>query len=281
MEACLVSDESAVVGECDAARGEDGIEVLEGVEVAVGDRLVEVDPECLGRLQLRGIWREVDETDAFGHGEWRGMPTGAVENEDDDAVPAGAGLAGEEFQGVLEQFLVDAGPEIPEAFTGGRRDEGGDIEPLEPVVATGDGALAARCPDPSQDRLQPDPVLVGGENLDDRAGVALGFFRNGVGKLFLNPACSSGVAARMCCGRGRWTLQPMARNASQPRCSATERPSSAAMKAAAFFAVHTPPSSGGCFNRARSLSRSAGVSTDGGAPLPRRRSPRLDGPKAL
>ena len=149
MEACLVSDESAVVGECDAARGEDGIEVLEGVEVAVGDRLVEVDPECLGRLQLRGIWREVDETDAFGHGEWRGVPAGAVENEDDDAVPAGAGLAGEEFQGVLEQALVHARREIPEAFAGGRRDEGGDIKPLETVMPTGDRSLTARRPDPS------------------------------------------------------------------------------------------------------------------------------------
>ena len=50
MEAGLISDEIAVVGECDAARGEDGVEVLEGVEVAVGERLVEVDPEGFCRL---------------------------------------------------------------------------------------------------------------------------------------------------------------------------------------------------------------------------------------
>jgi hypothetical protein len=281
MKAGLSSDEFAVVGEGDAARGECGIEVFEGVEVAVGDRLVDVDPEGFCGLQFWGIGWEMHEADAFGHSEWRFVPTGAVENENDDPISAGTGFSGKELEGALEQFLVDAGPEIPEAFAGGRRDEGGDIEPLEPVVATGDGTLAARGPDTAQDRLQPDPVLVGGEDLDDRAGVALRFLGDDVAKLFLNSACSSGVGARTCCGLGRWTVQPMLRSASQPRCSATERPSSAAMKAAAFFAVHTPPSSGGCINRSRSRSRSAGVSTDGDAPLPRRRSPRLDGPKAL
>ena len=53
------------------------------------------------------------------------------------------------------------------------------------------------------------------------------------------------------------------------------------MKAATFLAVQTPPSSGGRFSRSRSAASIAGVSTVGAAPLPRRRSPRLDGPKAL
>ena len=53
------------------------------------------------------------------------------------------------------------------------------------------------------------------------------------------------------------------------------------MKAATFFAVQTPPSSGGVFTRSRSLSSISGVKSRALAPLPRRRSPRLDGPKAL
>ena len=122
----------------------------------------------------------------------------------------GAGLAGEEREGVLEELLVDAGREIPEALAGGRRDEGGDVEPLEAVVAAGDRALAARRPDPAQDRLQPDAVLVGGEGLDHRAGMALRLLGDGLGEVFLNAACSSGVAARACCGRGRWIVQPIA-----------------------------------------------------------------------
>jgi len=75
--------------------------------------------------------------------------------------------------------------------------------------------------------------------------MALGLLGHRRGKLFLNAACSSGVAASAWLGRGLWIVQSIARSASQPRCSATDRPSSAAMKAAAFLAVQTPPSSGG------------------------------------
>ena len=282
MEPCLTSDEVAVFFEGDAPLRHDGIEVFDGFEVLVDDRFVDVDPKRLGRLQLRGVGRQVDEADALGHRETgAGVPAGAVEDEQDDPVAPGAGLAGEEREGVLEQRLVDAGREVPEALAGGRRDEGGDVEPLVAVMSAGDRALAARRPDPAQDRLQADPVLVGGEGLDCRAGMALRLLGDRLGKLFLNAACASGVAASAWRGRGRWIDQPIARKASQPRCSATRRPSSAAMKAATFLAVQTPPSSGARFSRSRTAASIAGVSTVGAAPLPRRLSPRLDGPKAL
>ena len=57
--------------------------------------------------------------------------------------------AGEEREGVLEERLVDAGREIPEALAGRGRDEGGDVEPFEAMVAAGDRARAARRPDPA------------------------------------------------------------------------------------------------------------------------------------
>ncbi len=282
MEAGLSADEVWIVGELDASGGDDGVEVGEGREVLVDDGLVDVDPEGLGRLQLGSVGRQVDEADALGDREARrGVPARAVEDEEDDPVGAGARLAGEERQGVGEEFLVDAGPEIPEALAGGGRDEGGDVEPLETVMPAGDRALAAGRPDPADDGLQSDAVLVGGEDLDRRAGMALRLLGDRLGKVFLNAACSSGVAASACSGRGRCKVHSIALSASQPRCSETLRPSSPAMKAAAFFEVHTPPSSGGAFSRSRSLSSTSDVSTCAAAPLPRRRSPRLPGPKAL
>lgn len=224
----------------------------------------------------------MNEADALGDRERRAVPARPVEDEDDDAVTADAGLTGEQCEGVLEQFLVNAGREIPETLAGSRRDEGGDVEPFETVMAAGDGALPARCPDPAQDRLQPDAVLVGGEGLDRRAGMALGLLSDDFRELFLNAACSSGVAACACCGRGRWIVQPIARKASQPRCSATPAsPSAAAITAATFFAVQTPPSSGGLFTRSRNIARISGVRMRGFAPLRRRRSPSEDGPKRL
>ncbi len=60
-----------------------------------------------------------------------------------------------------------------------------------------------RRPDPTQDRLEPDAVLVGGEGLDDRLGVAGPLLGDRVGEVSLTAACSSGVAARTWRGRGR------------------------------------------------------------------------------
>jgi hypothetical protein len=69
VEPGLTSDEVAVAFEVDAAFGDKGIEVLERVEVPVGERLVDVGPKGLGGLQLRRVGRQVDETDALGDGE--------------------------------------------------------------------------------------------------------------------------------------------------------------------------------------------------------------------
>jgi hypothetical protein len=65
--------------ECAAAVGEDGVEVLQGGEVAVGDRLVEEGPEPRGQLQLGAVGRQEFEADAVGHDQvGRSMPAGVV-----------------------------------------------------------------------------------------------------------------------------------------------------------------------------------------------------------
>jgi hypothetical protein len=282
VEARLPSDKDAIVAEGDAAGGNGGVEVGEGVEVAVGDGLVDVGPEGFGRLQLGGIGWQEDEADAVWHGERLGVPAGAVKDEQDDPVAPCTRLAGEEREGVLEKLLVDAGREIPEALAGGGGDEGDDVEPFETVVAAGERAFSARRPDPAQDWLQPDAVLVGGEGLDCRAGMALRLLGDGFREAFLKASCFSGVAALACCGRGRWIVQPIARSASQPRCSATRStPSAAAIIAATFLAVQTPPSSGGSLTLSRNIARISGVRIRGFAPFRRRRSPNDDGPKRL
>lgn len=282
MESGLPADEVSIVAEGDVALGNDGVEFGEAFEMAVDDGLVDMGPESFGGLRLGGVGRQEDQADAFGDGERLGVQAGSVEDEDDDPVASGARLAGEEREGVLEEILVDAGGEIPEALAGGGRDEGGDVELFEAVVAAGDRALATRRPDPPQDRLQPDAVLVGDEDLDCRLGMALGLLRDCLRELFSNASCASGAAAPACCGRGRWIVQPMARSASQPRCSATRAtPSAAAITVATFLAVQTPPPSGGVFTRSRSIAKISAVRIRGFAPFRRRRSPSEDGPKRL
>src|SRR5690348_18083930 len=52
-----------------------------------------------------------------------------------------------------------------------RLHEGDHVEPLEAVVAGRARSLALGRPDATEDRLQPDAVLVRGEDLDNLAGM--------------------------------------------------------------------------------------------------------------
>jgi hypothetical protein len=182
--------------EVEAAPCDDGFEVCEAGEVGVDERFVEHGPEALGRLQFGRVGRQVDEPDPGRDGEVRlGMPSGIVEHEHDSAVASGAGLAGEGAKQGGEERLGDAVREIPDGLARGRLGEGGDVEPLVAMVAERDRALALGRPDPAQDRLQAEAVLVGREDLDREIGPAGGLLGDGLGKLFLNASCSSGVAA--------------------------------------------------------------------------------------
>ena len=71
MEAGLTPDPIAIGGEANALTCDDGVELGQAIEVPVDDRLVEVDPQRLDRLELWGVGRQVDETDALGHGQTR------------------------------------------------------------------------------------------------------------------------------------------------------------------------------------------------------------------
>jgi hypothetical protein len=218
MEAGAGLDGVAVGVEVEAAAGDDPVDLVQGREVPVDERLVEEGPEALGGLELGRVGRQVDEPDAARDGEPRlGVPAGVVEYEHDPAVPPGAGLLGELGQQGLEEGLGHPVREVPEGLAGGRMHEGGDVEPLVAVVAESDRALAPWRPDPTRDRLQPDPVLVRGEDLDRRAGVRRGLLGDGPGELFLNASRPSGVAEAGCFGRGLWIDQPIAFRASQPR----------------------------------------------------------------
>src|SRR4051794_752405 len=269
--------------EGDAALGDRTVEVLDRAEVLVGERLVEHRPEAFGRLQLGAVGRQVDEPDALGDGQPRlRVPARVVEDEDDDPVATGAGLAGEEGEERLEERLRHSVGQVPEHLARGRLHEGDHVEPLEAVVAGRARSLALGRPDAAEDRLQPDAVLVGGEDFDDLARMLLGLLCEDGGELFLNASCSSAVARAGCSGRGAWTDQPTARSASQPRWTATEAsPSSPAIHAATSRLVHSPPSAGGPASRSRSRSSSSGFRIVGLVPLPRRRSPSASGPPAL
>lgn len=166
-----VSSHSFWLGfEVSAALLDTVLDLGQPVEVSVDDGFVDDAPEVLGGLEFGGIGRQVDAPQTVQHAQSGfSVPAGAVEQKDDRALWACAGLASEQRQQTLKERLEDAVADVPMALAGGRRDEGGDVEPLPAVMTEGDEALSARCPDRARDQLQPDAVLVRAEE-GDRPG---------------------------------------------------------------------------------------------------------------
>ena len=88
-------------------------------------------------------------------------------------------------------------------------------KPLVAVVADGDRPLTFGRPDPAQDRLQANAVLVRGPDLNRRVRVLGPRLGDGLLQLFLNASRSSGVAEAGWRGRGFCTDQSIALSASQ------------------------------------------------------------------
>ena len=82
----------------DAATVCDGsFEIGEGLEVRVGERLIEDGPKVLGRLQFGGVARQVDEPETLGHDQVRrGVPAGVVEQKRDHVLASRPGLVGKQ-----------------------------------------------------------------------------------------------------------------------------------------------------------------------------------------
>ncbi len=113
MEVC---PEAELIAIEDAATVCDGsFEIGEGLEVLVGERLVDDGPQVLGGLKLGGVRGQVDEPEAFRHDQVRrAVPAGAVEPKHDNALASRPSLAGEQRQERGEERLGDAvryGPE--------------------------------------------------------------------------------------------------------------------------------------------------------------------------
>src|SRR5271163_2279097 len=148
MEAGAGLDLLALLGEGDALVGDFLFEVLDGRDVLVDDRLVDEGPQSFRRLELRTVRRQINEADAIGdpQADWA-MPSGIVEDQQDDASDAGFGLARESFEQRLEERLRHAVGKIPEGFAGGRRRESRDVKPVETMMAMRDRTLADGRPD--------------------------------------------------------------------------------------------------------------------------------------
>ena len=113
MEVCpgfeLIAIENATT------RGDDLLKIGKGREVPVGQRLIQNRPQVLGGLQFGRVWGQVDGPDPIRNSQvGLSVPTGAVENEHDEAIPSRPGLAGKQGQQRGEERLGDPVRDVPE-----------------------------------------------------------------------------------------------------------------------------------------------------------------------
>ena len=142
------SDLIQIVCKDTATFSENLIKFIQRLEVFIDDGLIRQRPQAFGGLDLwRVRWQE-HQFNAFRNFQILGdMPARAVEHQDDLLVEAGANFGGERPQERAEQRSVDAVGDEPHDLAGGGPDEAVQIKPLVAVMATGDGAAAARRPD--------------------------------------------------------------------------------------------------------------------------------------
>ncbi len=144
---------------------------MEAVEGLVGDWFVSERPKALGGLKLGGVGRQIARMEPVWNLEILAvMPSGIVEQQDGGIVFIKRALLGEGIEDGLEQGDVDRVGDPPFHLAGGRSDEGIEVEPFVLVAARRHGPPALFGPDPANDRLQPEAMLVESPDFEPATG---------------------------------------------------------------------------------------------------------------
>lgn len=175
----MLADRRTVVGERATAFAKGLVQLSQILEVAVGHRFVGQRPETFGWLQLRRGGRQEGEVDTLGDLELMAdMPACLVEDEDDLLALTDCRGLGEGLKRQAKDRGVDRRQDEPERLAIGGPDEAVEVEPLVAGFDLGDRALALGGPDPTQDGLEPEALLVLGPDLDAVIGVGFADIRD-------------------------------------------------------------------------------------------------------
>src|SRR5437879_546962 len=189
--------------------------------------------------------RQEEEVDAFGDDEFfAGMPASLIEDQQDALRRACANGLGELCQGNREHIRPHRWQEHPFRLSGSWLHKTGEVEPQEAMLDSDTRPGPFAYPDPAQNRLESDTVLIGRPYLNCGLGKRLLDRFHLLGKVFLKASWAAGSALVW---RGRSTrLEELSRlRYSQPRWGWTWRPVWLSIQWATLGPVHKPPSSGG------------------------------------
>ena len=113
-----------------------------------------------------------------------GMPSSAVEHQQDLFLLAGSDGLSEVLQGQCKDINVDGGQEQPLRLSGGWVDTGIDVEPLVAMLNDSRWTLTVEYPDPTENGLESDAMLIGGPPFDRGLWSSLLQLVEGFGQFF-------------------------------------------------------------------------------------------------
>ncbi len=186
MEQCARADHVLLAGQGDAALADKLFELPDGLEIGVDQRFVYELPKVFGGLQLGAMRRLIHEPDAFRDSQvFRPVPSGVIKLQNDALGVARTCGFREIHQDRLEHLFANCVRDVPHRGPGGRLDEAPDVKPFVAVMSNRDRALAFGRPDPAQDGLQADAMLIHRPGLDGGIRILLFLFSGSVLQFFL------------------------------------------------------------------------------------------------
>lgn len=169
-------------------------------EVAVDHRLVRQPPQALSGLEFRRIRRQKQQVQPLGHmllDLLTCVPARLIEHQDDLMLRPGADRASELLQHDAEHREVDRGGPLPQRVAGGWTDKAHQIDPLVAGLHRRDQPMLPppSAPDPTEDGLEPQSMLIHRPTVDLGCRVLLTEFIDRSLRPFLKTSCASWSAA--------------------------------------------------------------------------------------
>jgi hypothetical protein len=172
MEVGVAANEIGLLLERQTALGLDGLQGVEACEAPIGEWFIGERPEPLGGLQLRGVGGQGNEVDALWHlHRLPGMPAGPIQDQGNLLLWSRSHIPGKGGEHLTEESSGDRREEPPLGLAGGGTHEATDIEPLVALLDRSKRALADGCPDATNERKEPNAMLIGGPELDRCSGM--------------------------------------------------------------------------------------------------------------
>jgi len=137
------------------------LQLIQGLEATVGNGLVRERPQSLAGLQLRRVGWQKHEVDALWHHHLSTlMPACSIQHQHDAPIRASANRLRKVREGKAEDLDSHRRQQEPKTLPCFWTKEAVHVEPFVPLLHANDWTLPFPCPDPPNDRPQPDTMLI-------------------------------------------------------------------------------------------------------------------------